>query len=267
MRALVSSIARITLTVEGVLAVVLALRLWATYDVEPHAALYEGTFHAVSAFNNAGISLYGDSISRFLGDPVVMLGDSGAFVLGGLGFPVIMQLRRTLQPRHWTLHTRITLAGTAALVAIGPVVVAAFEWRNSATLAAARWHEKLLGAWFQGVTPRAAGFNVVDVGALEEPTTMATTILMFIGGGPASTAGGIKVTTFALLAFVLWSEVRGDSDVNVLHRRLPAAAIRQAVTVVILSIGSVGPTTLVTALAYRQRLQRFHYPEERPLIG
>jgi potassium uptake TrkH family protein len=323
MRALVGSIARITLAVEGVLAVVLAVRLWLTYDVEPVAALYEGAFHAVSAFNNAGISLYGDSLSRFLDDPVIILAVSCAFILGGLGFPVIVQLRRTLRPSHWTLHTRITVIGTAALVVLGPVMVAAFEWGNARTLGGAPWSERLLGAWFQGVTPRTAGFNVVDVGAMEEPTLLGTSMLMFIGGGPASTAGGIKVTTFALLAFVLWSEVRGDADVNVLHRRLPAAAIRQAVTVVILAIGSVvaatlvllastdlmltpalfeavsafatvglstgitgelpmvakfalvllmiagrvGPTTLVTALAYRQRLQRFHYPEERPLIG
>lgn len=322
-RAMVKGIALITVAVEATLAVVMAARLWVSYDVDLGPAFYQGLFHAVSAFNNAGISLYEDNLVGFIGDPVMVIGLSFAFVLGGLGFPVIMQVVRNMRPRHWNLHTRITLAGTAALVIVGPIMVAAFEWRNPSTLGSLGVGDKFLGAWFQGVTPRTAGFNVVDVGSMEEPTLLGTLILMFIGGGPASTAGGIKVTTFALLAFILWSEVRGDTDVNVLHRRLPAAAIRQAVTVVILAIGSVvavtmvllastdlsltpalfesvsafatvglstgitpdlpgvakialallmlagrvGPTTLVVALAYRQRHQLFHYPQERPIIG
>lgn len=323
MRKLLAGIAMITLAVEGIVAVVMATRLWISYDVNLGAALYQGLFHGVSAFNNAGIALYSDSLIGFSGDPVIVLTLSAAFILGGLGFPVIMEALRREGPRRWNLHTRITIAGTATLVVAGPLLVALFEWSNPATLGPLSLGDKLLNAWFQGVTPRTAGFNVVDVGALEEPTLLVTTILMFIGAGPASTGGGIKVTTFALLGFVLWSEVRGDTDVNVLHRRVSATVIRQAVTVVILAIGSVvtvtavllvsadltlapalfesvsafatvglstgitsglpdvskialillmvagrvGPTTLVTALAYRQRLQRFQYPEERPIIG
>ncbi len=323
MRNLLAGIAMITLAVEGIVAVVMATRLWISYDVNLGAALYQGLFHGVSAFNNAGIALYSDSLIGFSGDPVIVLTLSAAFILGGLGFPVIMEALRREGPRRWNLHTRITIAGTATLVVAGPLLVALFEWSNPATLGPLSLGDKLLDAWFQGVTPRTAGFNVVDVGALEEPTLLVTTILMFIGAGPASTGGGIKVTTFALLGFVLWSEVRGDTEVNVLHRRVSATVIRQAVTVVILAIGSVvmvaavllvsadltlapalfesvsafatvglstgitsglpdvskialillmvagrvGPTTLVTALAYRQRLQRFQYPEERPIIG
>jgi len=323
MRSLIGGIAVITLMVEAAVALVVAVRLWTYYDVELGAALYEGLFHSVAAFNNAGIALYRDNLIGFSGDPFIVLSLSGALILGGLGFPVIMQLVRKVRPRHWNLHTRLTIAGTGALVVTGPLLVGMFEWGNPATLGPMGLGEKLLSAWFQGVSPRTAGFNVVDVGAMEEPTLLVTTILMFIGAGPASTGGGIKVTTFALLGFVLWSEVRGDTDVNVLHRRVPATVIRQAVTVVILAIGSVmavttvllvsadltltpalfesvsafatvglstgitadlpdvskialillmlagrvGPTTLVTALAYRQRLQRFHYPQERPIIG
>lgn len=323
MRSLIRTIALVTAAVEVTLALIIAARLWVAYDVDLGPALYQGLFHAVSAFNNAGLSLYGDNLIGFLGDPVMVIGLSVAFILGGLGFPVIMQVAREHRPRRWNLHTRITLLGTAALLIVGPIMVAVFEWGNPATLGPVGWGEKVLGAWFQGVTPRTAGFNVVDMGAMEEETLLGTSILMFIGGGPASTAGGIKVTTFALLAFVLWSEVRGDTDVNVLHRQLPAAAIRQAVTVVILAIGSVvavtmvllassdlsltpalfesvsafatvglstgvttelsavskvaltflmlagrvGPTTLVVALAYRQRHQLFHYPQDRPIIG
>lgn len=323
LRSLVAGIAAITFLVEAVVAVVMAVRLWSNYDIEMGAAVYQGVFHSVAAFNNAGIALYSDNLIGFSDDPVILLGLSAAIILGGLGFPVIMQIVKKVRPRHWNLHTRITIAGTAALLIAGPLLVAAFEWTNPATLGPLGLGEKVLGAWFQGITPRTAGFNVVDVGAMQEPTLLVTTILMFIGAGPASTGGGIKVTTFALLGFVLWSEVRGDTEVNVLHRRVPATVIRQAVTVVILAIGSVvavtavllvsadltltpalfesvsafgtvglstgitaalpdvskialillmlagrvGPTTLVTALAYRQRLQRFQYPQERPIIG
>jgi trk system potassium uptake protein len=323
MRELVKKIAYTTLIVEATLAVMLALRWWLAYDMALGEAFYRGGFHAVSAFNNAGISLYSDGLTPFIGDPVVILGISAAFIVGGLGFPVIKQILDSRDHRTWNLHTRITMSGTIVLLVLGPLMVGLFEWTNPETLGGLPLGDQLLGAWFQGVTPRTAGFHVVDMGAVAEPTSLGTTILMFIGGGPASTAGGIKVTTFALLGYVLWSEVRGDGDVNVLHRRVPAAAIRQAVTVIVLAIGSVvaatmivlastdlalsaalfetvsafatvglstgitaelptvaqvslillmiagrvGPTTLVTALAYRQRLQRFHYPDERPLIG
>jgi Trk-type K+ transport system membrane component len=105
-------------------------------------------------------------------------------------------------------------------------------------------HGKLLNAWFQGVSPRTAGFNTVDVGALEEPTLLLTTALMFIGAGPASTSGGIKATTFALLGWVLWSELRGDADVNVLGRRVPTAVVRQAIAIVLLAIGAIVATAM-----------------------
>lgn len=330
MRTLVKRIALITLTVEAALAALLALRFWTAYDHSLWSGAYQGVFHSVSAFNNAGIALHSDNLMRYLRDPIVTLGMTVAIIIGGLGFPVITQLVRiprrrggTVPYRRRDLHFRITVAGTVVLLVVGPLFIAMFEWSNPGTLGPLSIGDKLLGAWFQGVTPRTAGFNVVDVGAMEETSLLWTTILMFIGGGPASTAGGIKVTTFALLGYVLWSEVRGDSEVNVLHRRVPATAIRQAVTVVIMAIGSimavtvvllvtadlslmpalfesvsafatvglstgitgdlstvakaslillmlagrVGPTTLVTALAYRQRLQRITYPVERPIIG
>ena len=119
-----------------------------------------------------------------------------------------------------------------------------FEWTNPATLGRLDTFDKFLAGWFQGVTPRTAGFNTVDIGGMNEPTLLVITMLMFIGAGPASTAGGIKVTTFAVLGFVLWSEVRGNTDMNVFRRRLPANLIRQALTVALLAIGLVVGATL-----------------------
>ena len=256
LRRLIAAIAAITVAVEGTLAVVLFGRFWqGGYEDSLSSAAYSGVFHAVTSFNNAGISLYPDNLARFVGDPVVVLGVSGAFIVGGLGFPILVEfLRRArlrrLDPtasRHvaWSLHTKITLVATAGLLVFGPLVVATFEWTNPATLGPLDTFDKLLAGWFQGVTPRTAGFNTVDVGGMNEPTLLVITTLMFIGAGPASTSGGIKVTTFAILGFVLWSEVRGNADANVFRRRLPASLIRQALTVALLSVGLVVGTSLL----------------------
>jgi Trk-type K+ transport system membrane component len=146
--------------------------------------------------------------------------------------------------RRWGLHTRITLAATALLLVIGPLVVLIVEWTNPNTLGPLGVWEKVQAAWFQGVTPRTAGFNTIDIGAQREPTLSVMTALMFIGAGPASTSGGIKVTTFAVLGYAMWSEVRGDNDVNAFGRRLPVHLLRQAMTVALLSIGVVFGTAV-----------------------
>jgi len=256
LRRLIGAIAKITLAVEGTLAVVLFLRFWQRgYEDGPVDAAYSGIFHAVTSFNNAGISLYPDNLTRFVADPVVVLSVSGAFIVGGLGFPILVEFWRRARVRRldptanrhiaWSLHTKITLLATAALLMFGPLVVTAFEWTNPATLGPLDTFDKLLAGWFQGVTPRTAGFNTVDIGGMNEPTLLVITTLMFIGAGPASTSGGIKVTTFAILGFVLWSEVRGNADVNVFRRRLPANVIRQALAVALLAIGLVVGTSLL----------------------
>lgn len=331
LRRLILAIARITLAVETVLALILFLRFWQQgYEDGPVASAYSGIFHSISSFNNAGFSLYSDSLARFVTDPVVVLSVSAGFIIGGFGFPILVEFWRHGAERwtgvrraHWTLHTKITLLATAALLVFGPLVVMTFEWTNPATLGPLDTFDKILAGWFQGVTPRTAGFNTVDIGGLNEPTLLVITTLMFIGAGPASTAGGIKVTTFAVLGFVLWSEVRGNTDMNVFRRRLPSNLIRQALTIALLAIGlvvgatlvlmsvedfplspalfeitsafgtvglstgitgtigasghvllvlvmlagRVGPVTFVTALALRERVPAYRYPEERPIIG
>ncbi|MGB0113936.1 MAG: TrkH family potassium uptake protein [Ilumatobacteraceae bacterium] len=257
MRRLILAIARITLVVEGVLALVLFVDFWGKgYEDGPIRSAYSAIFHSIAAFNNAGISLYSDNLARFVGDPVVVIGISLSFIIGGLGFPILVELWRRERHRRvrgsasarrlrWSLHTKITLMVTAALLLFGPAVVMAFEWTNPATLGPLDLFDKILAGWFQGVTPRTAGFNTVDIGGMNEPTLLVISTLMFIGAGPASTSGGIKVTTFAVLGWVLWSEVRGNADVNVFGRRLPVTLIRQALTVALLSIGLVVGSSLL----------------------
>ncbi len=245
LRYLISAIAKITLLVESSIALILFIHLATVDDISTGRAAYSAVFHGVSAFNNAGISLYSDSLTRFADDPLVVFPITAAFVIGGLGFPILVEFRKRVRPSRWSLHTRITLFATAFLLVAGPLTVLVFEWTNPGTLGPMGVWDKVQAAWFQGVTPRTAGFNTIDIGAQREPTLNVMTGLMFIGAGPASTSGGIKVTTFAVLGFAMWAEVRGEVDVNVFHRRLPSGVIRQAMTVALLSVGVVFSTAVV----------------------
>ena len=234
-----------SLLFETVTAVMIGSRLYSFYDYSLSDAVYHGIFHAVSAFNNAGFALYDDSLERFVSDAWVSLTVAAAVILGGLGFPVLMELRkRPLQPRRWTIHTKITLAMTAFLLAIGTFAFLWFEWTNPYTLGEFTARGKLLPGFFQSVTSRTAGFNTLDFSEMRETTWLVTVILMFIGGGSASTAGGIKVTTFALLGFVIWAEARGEPHVAVLGKRLPPTVQRQAISVALLAIGAVIASTM-----------------------
>ncbi len=294
------------------------------YDEPFGHAFHLGVFHAVSAFNNAGFGLYADNLVRFVADPWINLPIAGSIIAGGLGFPVLFELRRQLRrPSRWSVHTKITLSMTAILLTLGTVFVAASEWRNAATLAGLEPPTRLLAAFFASVNARTAGFNTLDVAELSPGTLLGMDVLMFIGGGSAGTAGGIKVTTFALLFFAIYAEVRGETSVNAFDRRLDPRAVRQALTVALLSVaavmgatlvlvemtglstdqilfevvsafatvglstgitadlpaagqvvlialmflGRIGPVTLVSALAMRDRQRRYLLPESRPIIG
>jgi len=209
-------------------------------------ALWNGLFHGVSAFTNAGFSTYSDSMVGFRSDVLFLLPIMIAILAGALGFPVLYELRREpLTPSTWSLHTKVTLAGTAILLIAGFVAVLAAEWSNPATLGPMGVGDKLLNATFHSVTPRSAGFNTLDTGALTMETLAVNYVLMFIGGGSAGTAGGIKVTTFFLLGLVVWSEIRGERDVAIFRRRIGTRVERQALTIVLLAIGLVGTGTLV----------------------
>lgn len=324
-RTVVTGVIVISLLFEAVTAVALILRFGLGYGYEWKEAVYLGVFHAVSAFNNAGFALWSDSLVQFVGDPLVCLPIVFAVISGGLGFPVWLELRRHLrEPGAWSMHTKMTLGMTASLLLIGTVFVTANEWSNPATLGALDGPSRLLAGFVQGVMPRTAGFNTVDYGQMRDGTLLGTEVLMFIGGGSASTAGGIKVTTFLLLFFVIYAEVRGEDDVEAFQRRIGDRTIRQALTVALLSVGAIvtanlvileltthsteqvlfevvsafstvglstgitadlgtgahmvltllmfvgrlGPITLVSALAMRERGGHLHrLPEGRPIIG
>lgn len=254
-RRLLVGVALFSLGVEGFVAIALALRFWLAYDQPFGRAVYLGVFHAVSAFNNAGFSPLSDSLVGLNQDPFVLLLVAGAVVIGGLGFLVWVQVaRRPGTARRWNLHAKLTLATTAVLIAGGWALLALFEWTNPQTLGPMSAPDSLVNALFHSVMPRTAGFNSVDVASMRDPSRLLTEILMFIGGGSGSTAGGIKVTTFALLGWVMWAELRGDADVGVFERRVPGEAQRQALTMALTAIGVVMLATL--ALLATTRLPR-----------
>jgi trk system potassium uptake protein TrkH len=245
-RRVVKGVALVSVLVEGAAAIVLTWRFAVDQDVGLAEAAYRGVFHAVSAFNNAGFSLFSDSLVAFVGDWWLCLTIGVAVIAGGIGFPVWTELRTSLlRPRRWSLHTKLTVGTTLVLIVAGTALIAASEWTNPATLGDLAEPERLLASWFQSVSPRTAGFNTLDYGQMRQGSLLITDGLMYIGGGSASTAGGIKVATFGLLGFVAWAEVRGEPEVNAFGRRVPAAAQRQAVTLVLLSVGIIAASTLV----------------------
>lgn len=247
-RRVLGGVAVVTLTMEVVVAAVLAGRFRWGHGYAWDDAAWHGLFHSVMAFNNAGFALYRDSFNGFATDGVVTGALMASIVVGGLGFPVLVDLfqrRGRRLWRHLSLHSRLTLASTAILLAAGFLVVLGFEWGNPATLGAHGTGGKVWLSLFGSVTPRTAGFHTITPGAMTDEGLLGTMVLMFVGAGSAGTSGGIKVGTFALLALVVTAELRGDRDVVAFGRRIPEGVQRQAVTVVLLAVGVVAVTTVV----------------------
>lgn len=239
----------VTLCTELLISVLLLLRLHFSHGLSWPAATWSGVFHAISAFNNAGFSIHADSMTRYATDAAILLPVMLAIVIGGIGFPVLHDLRfKFRSARRWSLHTKLTLGGTAVLLAIGWLAILAFEWSNPETLGAMTVPEKVLSAAFASVSARTAGFNAIDIGALTQQSWALHYLLMLIGGGSAGTAGGIKVGTAAILILLVIAEIRGHSDTEAFGRRVGPSAQRQAITVLVLGCATVMVGTMVLLL-------------------
>lgn len=243
LRQVVRKVVVFSLVCEVIVAAVLTGRFAITYGEPFGRALYLGGFHAVSAFNNAGFALWPDNLMRFVADPWICLTIAIAVIIGGLGFPVVFELLRSWRrPSSWSMLTRLTMSLTVILLTAGTLIFLVTEARNPATMGPLDNPGKLLASFFAAVMPRSAGFNSIDIGQMEPSSWLVTDVLMFIGGGSAGTAGGIKLTTFGFLLFIIWAELRGETQVNIAHRRLPESTQRQAVT-----IGLMGVSLVVTS--------------------
>ncbi|MDO5645662.1 MAG: potassium transporter TrkG [Dermabacter sp.] len=243
-----------TIIVEGVVTAMLTWRFADHYDLSLGRAAWFGLFHTVSAFNNAGFGLLSDNLIPFGRDPWILLPMAGAIILGGIGFPVIIEVVRHLRTgrsrgAHLSVHSRIMLAGTPVLLLLGTLLTLASEFTNAKTLGPMPWADKIVAALFHSTTSRTAGFNAIDLSVAHSETWFITDILMLIGAGPAGTAGGLKVTTFVILLAVIVSEVRGERDVRLFHRRIPDPVIRQVVALVgLFALLIIAATLTISAL-------------------
>lgn len=235
-----------SLTCELVFGAVLAGRFMIGYGVPFGRAVYDGVFHSVMAFNHAGFALWPDSLSRFVTDPWISLTASAAVIVGGLGFPVMFELWRSWRhPSRWSILTRLTVWISLALLAAGTLVLLVSEWHNPKTFGPLDEPGKLLAAFFASTMTRSAGLNSVDIAQMNPTSWLVSDLLMFVGGGSASTAGGIKVSTFGLLAFVIWAELRGEPKVNIGNRRVPESVQRQAISISLISVALVVVSTYI----------------------
>ncbi|UVI33588.1 TrkH family potassium uptake protein [Paenibacillus spongiae] len=232
-----------SLTIEAVGAVLLAIR-W-SYDMPLGKAIYFGVWHAVSMFNNAGFDLFGQfgtpfvSFTRYVNDPIVNIVAMLLIVLGGIGFIVMSDVIDFRNKKRLTLHSKVVLSMTGALLAIGTIVIFIFEFTNEHTLGALGWDGKIWASLFQSVAPRTAGPNTVDLTQLRQATQFFIVILMFIGASPGSTGGGIKTTTFATLIGAVIAMIRGKEDIVMFKMRLGRERIFKALTITLLSLALV----------------------------
>lgn len=324
MRTVVRKVVVFSLVCEAIAAAVFTLRFVIGYGEPVGRAVYWGIFHGISAFNNSGFTLWPGNVMGFVTDPWICLTIAAAVIVGGLGFPVVFELLRNWRhPSRWSVLTRITVVATLILLVLCTLIYLATEWRNPGTLGALDDSGKLLAAFFLSAMVRTAGFNSVDIAELYPSSWLLTDVMMFVGGGSAGTAGGIKVTTLGLLIFIMWAELRGEPQVNIGHRRVPEPAQRQAVVVTVISaglvtvctyvllvltphsldrvlfeviaafstaglstgitndltpaghvllivlmfVGRIGPLTIGSALALKERARRYELPEERMIVG
>lgn len=259
------AVGRFTLIAEGIGAVAL-YAMWA-----PRFGLVDGAwhavFHAVSAFCNAGFSTFSDSLVGFADSPLSLLVISALVVVGGIGYLALEELRRWWRFRRqhkaglrvsWAAfrlssHTRTVVVWSVALLAIGWIAFTAFEWNG--VLADLSFFDKLMNGLFMSVTARTAGFNTVSYASVGNDTAMLTIILMFIGGSPGSTAGGVKTTTVAVMVALAVSRMRGRRHVQLNQRGVPSGTIERAVALMLMAM-----TVITAALLLLNLVRSMHMP-------
>lgn len=244
------------LTAELILTVLMAPRFIAEAG-SLGRGLWHAVFYAISAFNNAGFSLHPDGLESFGHEPYLLTVIAVGVFVGALGFPVVLVLmQKGWRYSQWNLHTKITVEVTLILLVLGAVFIWVFEHTNPNTLAPMGGSEQIGQSLFASVMTRSGGFSVIDVNAQTSETLLLTDALMFVGGGPASTAGGIKVTTLAVMFLAIVAEARGDREVTVHGRTIASETLRVAIAVLALGATLVLVATLVLLAMTTEQLQR-----------
>jgi trk system potassium uptake protein TrkH len=264
-KTLLKNVAKMMLGFQLFLFAFLFFRFLTKYEYTWQDSLGHGLFHSIASFNNAGFALYSDSLIGFARDGWIIAPIFITVFLASLGFPVLVEIRDRLKLKlwillkvkpkfwmsaQWSLNSRIVLWSSFVLLVAGTLGVAILEWDNPKTLGPLDPLSKTLDSIFASVMPRTAGFNAMDIGALNPATWLGMEVLMFIGGASASTAGGIKLGTAVVLFYIIFTEIRGEAAVNIGNRRLPRSMQRQALTIVSLTtfviLGAVALLRLTT---------------------
>lgn len=226
-----------TIIIEGIGAALLAVSFVPYYGWTK--GLLYAVFHSVSAFCNAGFDLTGNfrSLTLFSEDIVITMTIAFLIILGGLGFTVLVDIFEFGTAKHrrnkrFSLHSKLALYMTGILIVLGFFMILIFEFNNPETMGGLSFKGKILSALFHSVTPRTAGFNTLPMGRMTMSTKFFTIILMFIGGAPSSTAGGIKVTTFGVLIFTMISMIRGRDETEIFKRKIPRDIVNRAIAVI-----------------------------------
>jgi Trk-type K+ transport system membrane component len=241
---LLATIAISVLAIEVVITLLIAPRLLLA-GTDPWSATWQGFYYAASAFTNTGFMPTQEGLIPFASDPWMLSAISLGVFLGSVGFPVIFALTRHWRnPRRWSLHVKLTLVTTLILVVAGAIVIYALEWNNALTLGDQEPNVRPMTATFISLMTRSGGFSTVDIGQMHDSSLLVMDMLMFVGGGSASTAGGIKVTTLAILFLAALAEARGDSDIQVFSRRVPPDVLRLSVSVVLWGATIVAVATI-----------------------
>lgn len=231
--ALLATVALSALVIEVVVAIAIFPSLIVA-GFDTWTAAWQSFYYAASAFTNTGFTPNAEGLDLFASDPWMLTVLAVAVFLGSVGFPVIFALTRGWRtPRRWSVHVKLTLFTTIALIILGALAIGMLEWSNPATIGADPPGSRPLTATFMSVMTRSGGFSPIDLAEANGSTLLVMDMLMFVGGGSASTAGGIKVTTLAVLFLAAFAEARGDEDMQVFDRRIPTDVLRLAVSVVL----------------------------------
>lgn len=230
------TVAVTSISIEATISLILIPRFMLLGESFP-LSVWHGIFYSASAFNNAGFTPHTDGLVPYGHDLWLLLPLCVGVFIGSLGFPVILVIQQNpFKFSRWNLTTKLTMIGTASLLAIGTILWGLFEWNNPQTIGNLSFGDKFLNAFFASVMTRSGGFNLVDMGSAHSITLLFTDVLMFIGGGSASTAGGVKITTITVVILAVLAEARGDQFVVAFNRTIPDSVLRIAISVIMMSV-------------------------------
>ena len=245
---LLLTVAISAVAIEIVVAILLFPRML-LQGVNPFDAAWQSVYISAMAFTNTGFLPTSEGLAPYAGDvwflSVIMLG----VVAGAIGFPVIYVLSRNLRrPRRWSLHVKMTLLTFGLLLVLGALAYFILEFNNPRTFAGLDAGQRILQSFFMSTMARSGGFSTIDISHLDGSSLLVTDMLMFIGGGSASTAGGIKVTTLAVLFLAAFAEARGNDEMEAYERRIPPDVLRLGVSVVLWGATTVAAASIVLLL-------------------